>query len=100
AQVALLGAKRVSVWRPHTQERTHALVLPWSAQTIAFAPDGRHLLLGERGTKYVLRLRPFDETGAILARCDAVLKERPGDVPALVCRAQAHLARGSGEAAL
>jgi hypothetical protein len=89
------------VYKGDPPEQTHAMTLPWDAQAISFAQDGRHLLVEDsNGSRYVLRLYPFDEAGAILTRCDAVLQDHPNDVTALVCRAQVLLSKGRLDDAL
>jgi WD40 repeat protein len=101
SQAAVLTTDgRLSVWRTEEPEPTHAMKLPFGAREAAFTPDGRHLILRDEQAKYVLRLRPFDDADALLARCEAMLKDRPADVTALLCRGQILLGRGKSEQAL
>jgi Protein kinase domain/WD domain, G-beta repeat len=50
---------QVILWEPATGKRLHEWTLPGEARSLAFAPDGRHLVAANAdGAAYVLRLAP------------------------------------------
>jgi WD40 repeat protein len=50
---------RVIVWEAARGEQLRLCKLPGSVDSVAFAPDGRHLACGNaNGTVYILRIGP------------------------------------------
>jgi WD40 repeat protein len=74
---------------------------PSEVRGVLVAPDGRHLITANPdGTIYVIRLWEQDPADRLLASSEAVLKHDPRNVPALLARGRAHLARGCLDLAL
>lgn len=91
--LAVRGGGEVAVWDAVEGRK----LLAWQQPGLfhaSFAPDGRHLLVGEpRGRLFLLRLRPYDDSAKVLAECDEALRKDPRDVEALLRRAAAHAHR-------
>jgi WD40 repeat protein len=78
--LAVVGtcANRVIIWSAATGRKLREFHLPALIESVALAPDGRHLAtLNGNGTVYILRLWDDGASERALLQCDAILRRKP-----------------------